>query len=66
MTKLTRCLDLHFFVFHNFSLLSCALALVAKVDFDLFLREDAKIGEKIQLSEKIEKALQRMKCPHSL
>ena len=55
-----------FCFFHNFSLLSCALALVAKVDFDLFLREDAKIGEKIQLSEKIEKALQRMKCPHSL
>ncbi|QDZ23161.1 coiled-coil domain-containing protein [Chloropicon primus] len=37
-----------------------------EVDFDLFLREDAKIGEKIQLSEKIEKALQRMKCPHTL
>ena len=37
-----------------------------EVDFDLFLREDNKIGEKIQLSEKIEKALQRMKCPHTL
>ena len=39
---------------------------IFQVDFDLFLSEDAKMGEKIQLSEKIEQALHRMKCPHLL
>ena len=37
-----------------------------EVEVDLFLREDAKLGEKLQLAERIEQALHRMRCPHVL
>jgi len=36
----------------------------ADVSFDLFFDEDANLGQKIQLSENIEKSLVVMKCPH--
>ena len=38
----------------------------AKVDVDLFFKEELKIGQKIKLCENLITALRSMRCPHVL
>eukprot|EP01088_Endostelium_zonatum_P015689 TRINITY_DN3969_c0_g1_i1.p1 TRINITY_DN3969_c0_g1~~TRINITY_DN3969_c0_g1_i1.p1 ORF type:complete len:611 (-),score=171.21 TRINITY_DN3969_c0_g1_i1:64-1896(-) len=44
----------------------CITSSNVDVDIDVFFQENAQIGKKIELGEKIEDALVRMKCPFQL